>query len=569
VACDVGAGTATITPTTSTISYSFLTGVSLAQSSVSLLQGQCAFVYSDNTNYYAIGLAINGGSITNAMLAGSIALSKLATQSANTVVANVTGSSAAPTAAAIPSGIQNYVAGTGYNQATTHQIETALVCADSSASSTAQVCNTSPTFTPAAGDAIIYTTTTANTGTGLTVNVNSLGAKSVSYAGSTTIAANYVKANQQVLMVYDGTNWELSKIDVAISGSGDTITTPNSTLSVGGTSSNTTLDVVGAAGKILAGSTPALTFTPTLGVDNTNAGTLTLANGSLNAHTTLGSAASTSNTMLFPATVPTNLHLFYCATASTTCTLTDTGYAYNAIPNADLVNSAITIAGTSVSLGGSTSSLPSPGAIGGTTPAAITGTTITANTSLTVNGGTAQVGTKGTDTNLMTTASGSTFTASTIAIGDANGGITNATAIPANVTYPSPGAIGGTTPAAGSFTTLTGTTINTTTKCAAAGTAANPSVASCSAAPTGFFSCATNASTGTCQVNTTAVTANSTIQIQPDSTLGTALSVTCNTTQDTGLTAPRISARSAGASFTIKLGTFSTNPLCFSYVVIN
>jgi hypothetical protein len=56
------------------------------------------------------------------------------------------------------------------------------------------------------------------------------------------------------------------------------------------------------------------------------------------------------------------------------------------VANAALSNSAITIAGTSVSLGGSTSSLPSPGAIGGTTPAAITGTTITANTSLTDGG---------------------------------------------------------------------------------------------------------------------------------------------------------------------------------------
>ncbi len=121
--------------------------------------------------------------------------------------------------------------------------------------------------------------------------------------------------------------------------------------------------------------------------------------------------------------------------------------------------------------------------------------------------------------------------------------------------------------------TFTGTVtyplIATSTKCAATGTAANPSVASCSAAPAGFFSCATNASTGTCTVNTTAVTANSVIQIQPDSSLGTALSVTCNTTADSGLTAPRVSARSAGTSFTITLGTFTSNPQCFSFLVIN
>jgi hypothetical protein len=92
------------------------------------------------------------------------------------------------------------------------------------------------------------------------------------------------------------------------------------------------------------------------------------------------------------------------------------------VPNSDLTNSAITIAGTSVALGSSTSSLPSPGAIGGTTPAAITGTAITANTSLTINGGTAQTGTQGTDTKLLTagTVSGTAATLCT----DANGGAT-------------------------------------------------------------------------------------------------------------------------------------------------
>ena len=116
---------------------------------------------------------------------------------------------------------------------------------------------------------------------------------------------------------------------------------------------------------------------------------------------------------------------------------------------------------------------------------------------------------------------------------------------------------------------LSGATYATATECAAAGSGANPSLVACSAAAAGFFSCATNASTGTCVVSTTAVTANSVIQIQPDSTLGTALSVTCNTTADSGLTAPRVSARSAGTSFTITLGTFTTHPECFSYVIIN
>lgn len=112
-------------------------------------------------------------------------------------------------------------------------------------------------------------------------------------------------------------------------------------------------------------------------------------------------------------------------------------------------------------------------------------------------------------------------------------------------------------------------TYSAVNKCTATGTAANPSVVSCSAAAAGIFSCATNASTGTCVIDTTAITANSTVLVQPDSSLGSALSVTCNTTADTGLTAPRVGARTSGTSFTLELGTFSSNPVCFSYFIIN
>ena len=124
-------------------------------------------------------------------------------------------------------------------------------------------------------------------------------------------------------------------------GGGDSITSPHSTIAIGGTSSATTLDVAGGGGEILAGATPALTATPALGTDNSVAGTLQLSDGSANAHTIIGSAATTSNTVLFPAAVPTNLHGVYCAVSSTTCTLTDTGYAYNAIPAADIASGAL------------------------------------------------------------------------------------------------------------------------------------------------------------------------------------------------------------------------------------
>ena len=54
VSCDIGAGTATITPTTSTISYSNGLSYTSGASTLVLKTGQCAWIYSDNTNYFAI-----------------------------------------------------------------------------------------------------------------------------------------------------------------------------------------------------------------------------------------------------------------------------------------------------------------------------------------------------------------------------------------------------------------------------------------------------------------------------------------------------------------------------------
>ncbi len=134
-----------------------------------------------------------------------------------------------------------------------------------------------------------------------------------------------------------------SGVLTAIGSGGDTITSPNSTLNVGGTTTATTLDLAGSAGEIMAGATPALTYTPSLGKSGT-AGTLSLFPATGNFTTTLGSAATASNTVNFFATVPTNLHLFYCAVSSTTCTFTDAGYAYNAIPINDVVSATGAIA---------------------------------------------------------------------------------------------------------------------------------------------------------------------------------------------------------------------------------
>ena len=169
----------------------------------------------------------SAGTLTNAT---GLPVGGIAAVAANTTLANVTSGSASPTAATIPSGIQNYVSGTGYNQATGHQLQVPLACPDSSGSGTTQVCSTGgTTYTPAAYDCIIYSTTTTNSGAGLTVNVDSLGAKSVAIAGAsgwtTTLTASIIPANKPMLVCYDGTNWDVSQTGTAAGGGISGLTT--------------------------------------------------------------------------------------------------------------------------------------------------------------------------------------------------------------------------------------------------------------------------------------------------------------------------------------------------------
>lgn len=95
------------------------------------------------------------------------------------------------------------------------------ICNDTSGSGTAQTCNTGIPFTPVAGSLILYHTTTNNSGTGLTINVNSLGAKSVAkWQKITTLASGDVQSGTYIQMVYDGTNWVMQAPGNAPSGSG-------------------------------------------------------------------------------------------------------------------------------------------------------------------------------------------------------------------------------------------------------------------------------------------------------------------------------------------------------------
>ena len=191
------------------------------------------------------------------------------------------------------------------------------------------------------------------------------------------------------------------------------------------------------------------------------------------------------------------------------------------------------------------------GTIGATTARSGVFTTLTANTSLSIAGGTALTTTNQTGTGSLVLATSPTLV--TPVLGVATG--TSFQGIIGNVT---PAAITGTTITAN--TSTTSPLYNTTTNCSSS---ASPAV--CAAAPSGSVVIAAAATTVT--VNTTAVTANSQIFIQEDSSLGTKLSVTCNTT--TGRTYT-VTARTAATSFVITASAApATNPACLSYKVEN
>jgi hypothetical protein len=167
---------------------------------------------------------------------------------------------------------------------TAHQMSLPLACADSSGSGTAQSCSTSPSFTPASGDWILYTTTTANTGD-VTINVNSLGAKHVrKYLGASVLASGDLPANTPMLMVYDGTYFELPVIGNAPAGSG---TVNSSTINY--------VAYYGATGTAVSGEAQVTPAQGGTGVGNGTNNTITFTG-----NYTLGITLSANTALTFP-----------------------------------------------------------------------------------------------------------------------------------------------------------------------------------------------------------------------------------------------------------------------------
>lgn len=84
-----------------------------------------------------------------------------------------------------------------------------LQCSDTSGSGTAQVCTTGIAMTPTSGDAIIYKTTTQNSGD-VTLAIN--GGSAIHFrkwSGQTILSKGDIQANVPILTVFDGTFWEI------------------------------------------------------------------------------------------------------------------------------------------------------------------------------------------------------------------------------------------------------------------------------------------------------------------------------------------------------------------------
>lgn len=207
--CNRSNQTDSIVPTTWTIQN----GNNGAAASLSIPSGVCVRITVDansatqwHADEYGVGTVTGDGAMyNNSGSTGSVVLS-LANAAANTIWGNPTGSGATPV----------------YFRPTAHFLQLTMACNDSSGSGTAEVCSTSPTFTPAAGDTILYKTTTGNSGD-LTIAVNgAAGAHARKWLGSTILANGDLPANIPTLATFDGTFWDFYTIGNAPSGGGGT-----------------------------------------------------------------------------------------------------------------------------------------------------------------------------------------------------------------------------------------------------------------------------------------------------------------------------------------------------------
>lgn len=547
--CDIGAGTATITPTTSTISYSTGSAYTSAASSMALTTGQCAFIYSNNTNYFAIKLAGGGGSGT---LGGTVTVGYIPVAVTNTSTL---------TASLCDQGV------------TTANV---LTCTDSGGLQLSGILNvgTGPAITPGTAGAEAATEGTAYTGVatadGWYASTTNSCMEIINH--TTDIGCGVGLTGTQTL-----TNKTLTSPTIATIINGGTITVPGTTgtLCAGSNSCTSPTFVTPVLGTPSSGTLTNATGLPLNGVVSPTSAPATIAlgntpltfSGALTSNSlnllgiTEASAASGTGDSLFSITT---------LTGSTAQPLNinqaGTGKAGNNAPN--IINIANAANGGTASpastgagnIGGAFAWVTGAGSNGGSTSGnagAGGGWSMTEGNGGTVTGASNNGGAGGGLT--WTTGNGGNGGGSGTGGAGGNFSISLGT-----------GGTGATAGAGGQVKITGGLGLSANLYATASNCSSSASPAVCGSAAAGSIQIPTGTTSETLTVNTTAVTANSQIFFYPDDTLGTRLSTTCNSTLATLVGGSVITTRTPGTSFVITFnGTISTNGVCGSYLIIN
>jgi hypothetical protein len=230
---NLGAGTVTITPTTSTIN---------GGSSITVAQGEGAWIFSNGTNYSAlktISTTTGAGTVTTT---GSPANGNLAKFSGPTAITNTDLTGDVTTSGGVATTITNSAVTNAKIANSTIDLTTKVTGALPAANITSSVLDDSVAYCADAGSNDTYACSlspapagyvtgaryrfkanTANTGAA-TINFNSLGAKTIKKLHDQDLADNDVEVGSVVDLVYDGTNMQMqSQIANSAGGGGTTI----------------------------------------------------------------------------------------------------------------------------------------------------------------------------------------------------------------------------------------------------------------------------------------------------------------------------------------------------------
>jgi hypothetical protein len=285
---------------------------------------------------------------------------------ANPTVAQIEGAAIPTTAAVVGTNSSKQLIA-----ATPHQVALPIQCADTSSSATTYTCTTTPSIgSLTIGDTFILTTINQNNSGSSTLNIDSIGAKTIKkYQNTANLAANDLQANATVVLIYDGTNLEISQIGNAPSGSGTvnggtagqlayyatSTTAVSSAANASISSGSLTLGASGTLGAVIMGNATSGTITlePQTGALGSVtvsipaatdtlvnlAGTQTLVNKTLTSPTltTPALGAATATSLLAsgivdgeaPVTVTTSASCTLGTASGCNATAYDSGYTYN------------------------------------------------------------------------------------------------------------------------------------------------------------------------------------------------------------------------------------------------